>query len=137
MFEIKVNVNAPELSEALNNLALAIYSLTQVKEVPAGESEPSETIQPNAAETENAAEVEQQATQSTAADVQPEPEKASPQRTVTLDELSRAGAALIDAGKMPDLINLLGEYNVQAITQLKPGDYPIFAERLEALGAKF
>ena len=58
-------------------------------------------------------------------------------KPVTLDDLGRAGATLIDAGKMPQLIALLGKYSVQAVTQLQPAQFGAFADELRALGAKF
>ena len=54
----------------------------------------------------------------------------------TLDQISRAGASLVDAGKMPQLLELLGRYGVQAVTQLKPEQYGAFATELRALGAQ-
>ena len=54
----------------------------------------------------------------------------------TLDQISRAGASLVDAGKMQQLLELLGRYGVQAVTQLKPEQYGAFATELRALGAQ-
>ena len=56
----------------------------------------------------------------------------------TLEALSRAGAALIDtdAGKMPQLLALLGKYGVQAMTQLPKEAYSAFGADLKALGAQ-
>ena len=56
--------------------------------------------------------------------------------TYTLDQISRAGASLVDAGKMQQLLELLGRYGVQAITQLQPEQYGAFATELRALGAQ-
>lgn len=56
--------------------------------------------------------------------------------TYTLDQISRAGATLVDAGKMQQLLELLGRYGVQAVTQLKPEQYGAFATELRALGAQ-
>lgn len=56
--------------------------------------------------------------------------------TYTLDQISRAGASLVDAGKMPQLLELLGHYGVQAVTQLKPEQYGAFATELRGLGAQ-
>lgn len=56
--------------------------------------------------------------------------------TYTLDQISRAGASLVDAGKMQQLLELLGRYGVQAVTQLKPEQYGAFATELRALGAQ-
>ncbi len=38
----------------------------------------------------------------------------------TLDQISKAGASLVDAGKMEQLLALLAKYGVQAVTQLQP-----------------
>ena len=56
--------------------------------------------------------------------------------TYTLDQISRAGASLVDAGKMQQLLELLGRYGVQAVTQLKPEQYGAFATELRGLGAQ-
>lgn len=56
--------------------------------------------------------------------------------TYTLDQISNAGAALVDAGKMEPLLALLTKYGVQAITQLQPAQYGVFATELRALGAQ-
>lgn len=62
---------------------------------------------------------------------------APPPAAITVEDLGRAGAGLIDAGKMPQLMGLLGKYGVQAITQLQPGQIGPFAAEMQALGAKF
>ena len=54
----------------------------------------------------------------------------------TLDQISRAGVSLVDAGKMQQLLELLGRYGVQAITQLQPEQYGAFATELRGLGAQ-
>ena len=56
--------------------------------------------------------------------------------TYTLDQISRVGASLVDAGKMQQLLELLGRYGVQAVTQLQPEQYGAFATELRALGAQ-
>lgn len=56
--------------------------------------------------------------------------------TYTLGQISRAGAALVDAGKMESLLGLLSRYGIQAITQLAPEQYGAFATELRALGAQ-
>ena len=56
----------------------------------------------------------------------------------TLDEIANAGARLLDAdaNKMMPLLDLLREFGVQAITQLKDDQLAAFAERLRGLGAE-
>lgn len=58
------------------------------------------------------------------------------EQPVTREQVAMAGAALLDEGKMPELIALLKEFNVQAITQLSDAQIPQIADRLRAMGAK-
>lgn len=52
-----------------------------------------------------------------------------------IDMLSRAGTALLDKGKMGDLLNLLGEFSAASLMDLKPEQYPAFAQKMKAIGA--
>lgn len=54
----------------------------------------------------------------------------------TSEQLSRAGAALVDAGKRDQLVALLLQHGVQALTQLDPAQYGAFATELRGLGAQ-
>lgn len=56
--------------------------------------------------------------------------------TYTLDQIAKAGASLVDAGKMEQLLALLAKYGVQAVTQLRPDQYGVFATELRTLGAQ-
>ena len=56
--------------------------------------------------------------------------------TYTLDQIARAGASLVDAGKMEQLLALLARYGVAAVTQLQPEQFGVFATELRALGAQ-
>lgn len=56
--------------------------------------------------------------------------------TYTLDQIARAGASLVDAGKMEQLLALLARYGVAAVTQLQPDQFGVFATELRALGAQ-
>lgn len=56
--------------------------------------------------------------------------------TYTLEMISRAGSALVDAGKMDALCNLLAKYQVEALTALDPAQYGAIAADLRALGAQ-
>lgn len=156
MFEVKVTVEIPGLPEAIHALAGALsnsgitaqnqadakpvaYVRTgagQMANVPESGVIAGATPDPNANPTQTAANVPGEA----AATVLSGPAQTSSHseaKTVTLDDLGRAGATLIDAGKMPQLIALLGKYGVQAVTQLKPEHFNAFADELRALGAKF
>ena len=63
------------------------------------------------------------------------PEIPTTEKTYSLDELSKAGVGLMDKGKQAELINLLQEFNVQAMPQLDKSQFGPFAMRLRELGA--
>ena len=59
---------------------------------------------------------------------------AAPQYTI--DMLATAGSSLIDAGKMDQLMGLLGKFGVASLTEIKPENYGAVATELRALGAQ-
>lgn len=123
MNEFKITVEIPGLSEAITALANA---LGQPQDRNA--DQPDTTTTPRAEETP--VEVSQSAPTAPAA-----PAPTEEKKRYTLEDLSRAGAALIDQGKMPQLLGLLEQHGVKAVTQLSIDAYPAFAEALRALGA--
>lgn len=56
--------------------------------------------------------------------------------TYTQDQLTKAGADLAQAGKMPQVLGLLQQFGIQAITQLPPEQYGAMATALRGLGAQ-
>ena len=68
----------------------------------------------------------------------PAPVQAAPTSapTYTSDQLTKAGADLAQAGKMPQLMGLLQQFGIQAITQLPPEQYGAMATALRGLGAQ-
>ena len=54
----------------------------------------------------------------------------------TLDQLGKAGAALVDVGKRDQLIALLQRRGIQTLSQLDPAQYGAFATELRGLGAQ-
>lgn len=56
--------------------------------------------------------------------------------TYSIDQIAKAGAELAQAGKMPQLMALLQQHGVQAVTQLRPEQYGDFAIALRGLGAQ-
>ena len=54
----------------------------------------------------------------------------------TLEMIATAGTALIDAGKMKLLTDLIARYGISSITELDPSQYGAFATELRALGAQ-
>jgi hypothetical protein len=78
----------------------------------------------------------------TAATPPPETDTAPPGVPVTAapaytrEQIMTAGAALIDTGKMDELMTLLSAFGVQAVTQLKQEQLGAFATELRKLGAQ-
>lgn len=160
MLEVKVTIESPELVAAMNNLASAIVSgmIVKIPEVTpvaqpvsvqntipaenvttAPVAAPTPVIQPVTAQpVMNAPTAAQtaQAPAATPAPVTTPTPAAQPKQTVTLDMLSRAGAALVDQGKMNQITELLAKYDVQALTQLQQSNYEAFAADLRTLGAQ-
>lgn len=60
----------------------------------------------------------------------------APAPQYTLEMIATAGSALIDAGKLDQLMALLGKYGVDSLTNLAPENYGAIAQELRALGAR-
>lgn len=146
MLEINVTVHIPGLPEAINNLADAVKGYVNTIPAPVAVNETTvlektETAAPVTAPVEKApanaaTENAPVAVQTEAAPVAVAP-PAEVKAAYTIEQLSVAGAALCEQGKMPQLIALLGKYGVQAVTQLNtaPENLNAFAAELKALGA--
>ncbi|MDO4837789.1 MAG: hypothetical protein Q4B32_05290 [Clostridia bacterium] len=159
MIEIKVTVEIPGMTEAINNLAQAIADKKPVaaqavetvkQEAPAVQVSapvapveppvtPAAPIQPPvqtapvpAPTTPVVAPVTPVTPAASAPEQQQAPTAAKP---ITLNDLSRAGAKLVDAGKMDAVINALKSFGAVAITQLREDQYASFADCLRSLGA--
>ena len=144
MMEVIVKIEAPELAASINKLADAISGHAPAASMaavgPALVAAPVEAPAPvnpapaPVAMTAPAQPVAPTATSpgNTAAPAVP----VSSAPSYTLDQISRAGASLVDAGKMQQLLELLSRYGVQAITQIQPEQYGAFATELRALGAQ-
>lgn len=151
MYEFKITVEIPGLAEAISNLATALNA-GQVHTICNQHGENNHHIE-NAgtvnmdilvakenptvapvAQTITPADIPNAATATTPTTVDP-PQLVNQGKSYTVDDLSRAGATLIDQGKMPQLIDLLKKYGVQAVTQLDASQYPAFVEDMKALGA--
>lgn len=138
MLEVKVTIVAPELSGAINNLAAAIGG-------KATQSAPAAQQMPAPAPT---APVTPQMPVQTAPMVAPAPVTNAPTNypapnvplapppQYTVDQIMAAGATLMDAGKVNELMNLLHSFGVQAVMDLKPEQLGAFATAMRELGAK-
>lgn len=172
-FIITHRIEAPALTDALNNLADALRNRTVAAPVepvtiqPAAEvvdfpvqTQPAEapTVNPTVAPVTTPvngptpvtttaptvaaptpAPVSETApvtaeTSDPAPAVKPAPAPAVKQ--VTYEDIVSAGGQLLEQGMMEDLMNLLKGYGVQAVTQLKPEQYPDVLAGLIKLGAK-
>ena len=161
MLEIKITLNATELSEAINNLANALTCNQSNHTVcnQQGENntdidnagtlnmdftatpEPTEVAPNPTVPTAPATATQTVPTAQTAPnvscptpDVAPATSASEPQ--YTLEMIARAGTALVDAGKMGELTALLAKYGVEILTQLAPTNYSNFAAELRAMGAQ-
>lgn len=142
MMEMKITVEAPDLAASILKLAEAIASgpdpdiLTPDEPLPVASyptaPAPAPTATPPVAAPAPTAGQTSAAPGNTSAPTVP----VTGAPTYTLDQISRAGASLVDAGKMQQLLELLGRYGVQAVTQLQPEQYGAFATELRALGAQ-
>lgn len=157
--EITVTVNAPELAGAITKLALAIEGAALNKNgevtIPAGTTATVQSVEQVVQPTTVAPVAPQQTAPAPQPQAQtipmpqptapvPQPQAPTPaqqttaqpqQKALTLNDIATAGAGLVDQGKMQQVIELLGKYGVQAITQLQPTQFDAFAGELRALGA--
>ena len=156
MIEIKVTVEIPGMTEAINNLAQAIAEKKPVaveavkQEAPAVQA--SAPVAPLAAPVAPVAPVQPPVQTApapapvapvvasvtptvTAASAPAQQQAPTAAKRITLDDLSLAGAKLVDAGKMDALINALQNFGVAAITLLREDQYASFADCLRSLGA--
>lgn len=164
MLEIKITVECPGLPEAIHALADALHegqanpvsvpipdstTPTAASHAPARAAAPTTAVPLASAPTPAhgvaaptvpvapaAPAVPVAAPVAPAAPAAPAPAVPVAAPTYTLDQIARAGAALVDAGKMEQLLALLGKYGVAAVTQLAPEQHGSFATELRALGAQ-
>lgn len=173
MLEIKVTVLAPELTEAVNNLAAAISGKAPQKaaqSIPMNDAvNPMPAPQPSAPMPQppitpvapplgsvstpapsNVAPMQPPVVPTQpaypAAPAAPFPQQSVPTTPVagvplagapqyTVDQIMAAGATLMDAGKVNDLMNLLHSFGVQAVMDLKPEQLGAFATEMRKMGA--
>lgn len=144
MLEIKVQLSATDdLIAAVRNLAAALDGENLKPAAKAGASAASAPIAqpatPMAPVNPTPAQVTQPtatpATMPTIAETTAAPAVPTSAPQYTLDMIATAGSALIDAGKMDQLMGLLGKFGVASLTELAPESYGAVANELRALGA--
>lgn len=149
MFEVNVTIKCPDLILAANAIAAAFKPSTQATVAAPAQTQATPTpVVPTAAPAAPVtAPVATQTPVYTVQPAAPAPAPAptapttaptSPAPSFTHDQVGKAGADLIAANpvKMPELVALLKQYGVSAITQLAPDQLGSFATALRGLGAK-
>lgn len=134
MLEMNITITAAGLEAAINNLATAIGGNAAANKAETAVIASDQT-------TPAAPQIPVVPIMPTPPAVQPSvPVTPTPLPTsapqYTFDMISTAGSALIDAGKMVQLQQLLGKFGVQSLAELKPESYGAIANELRALGAK-
>ena len=125
--------------EEMKEVARQILGVALPKEVPQAALAPTSAAPQGApaastSETPQAAPVVVSATPQTPA--QPAvPTVATSVPSYTLDDLARAGMALMDSGRQNDLQQLLVRFNVSSLPELEPEQYGSFATMLREMGA--
>lgn len=134
MLEMKITITAAGLEAAINNLATAIGG-------NAAANKAETTAMTTDRTTPTAPSIPVVPTMPAPPAVQPSvPVNPTPIPTsapqYTFDMISTAGSALIDAGKIDQLVMLLGKFGVRSLIDLNPESYGAVANELRALGAK-
>lgn len=155
MLEMNITIAAPDLAAAINTLAAALDGKTSkptenspVVITPAAQpATPTAPVNPTPAPVVYPAQASGTPTHTIAPSVPSFPSvapavNAAPASAVptsapryTLDMISTAGATLIDAGKMEQLMQLLDKFGVKSLTELAPENYGAIATELRTLGA--
>lgn len=138
-FIITHRIEAPELAAALNNLADALkgrsVAVPAAPEVTTHPAQENPVQAPAAAPTTAQEQPPAPAVAPTVAAPTPVPAP-TPAKVYTFEDITNAGSQLLEMNKMPQLMELLKGYGVQAVTQLKPEQYADVAAGLRGLGAK-
>lgn len=144
MTEVKITITAPELANAINNLAAALAGKTSLDNPDKSVQTEQNVMQYNPVTPVAPVSAPAQVTNIvTPPAPSPAPAAQTPANTVptgapqyTMDMLAVAGTALIDAGRMGELCGLLAKYGVESVTALNSAQYGAFATDLRALGAQ-
>lgn len=153
MLEAKIIIEAPELANAINNLAAAIGAAKvnpAAMVAPAAPHNPAAMVPPQtpAVPVANPTPAPSAPAPTPAPMPAPAPVANVPVTTpappvplaqppqYSVDQIMAAGASLMDAGKINELMNLLHSFGVQAVMDLKPEQLGAFATEMRKLGAQ-
>lgn len=139
-FTVDVNIKAsPELIEVLRSLVGAPKAAAPVRvaeQVPMPQPAPAPVAAPQPAAVPTAqVPAPAPAPAPVATPEQPAPVPTT-QQTYTMEQLAVAATQLVDAGRREELVGLLGQFGVQALTALPKEQYGAFATALRQMGAK-
>ena len=141
MLEMKITITAADLATAINNLAAALSDKAPhfVCTQNGGNNHQIENV---GTLTMNMGGKTQPTAPTAPVNPTPAPTASAQAPTVptsapqyTLEMIANAGSSLIDAGKMDQLMGLLGKFGVASLTELAPENYGAIAGELRALGA--
>lgn len=135
MLEVKVTIAAPELAAAINNLAAAMGGAKPLPTAATPTPAPAPVPAPMPAPMAPVAAPAPAAPAAQMSYPAPSVPLATPPQ-YTVDQIMAAGATLMDAGKVNELMNLLRSFGVQAVMDLKPEQLGAFATAMRDLGAK-
>lgn len=139
MIEINVTVKCPDLILATTALAKLLRPSEVANPTPAQAAPALAASTPTTAAPTPAPKPVQMTAVPTAS-VVPAPAPAaapiSAAPTYTIDQITKAGADLVQAGKMPQLYGLMQQFQISAATDLRPEQYGAFATALREMGAQ-
>jgi hypothetical protein len=129
MLEIRVTIDAPDLTAALNALAISIQNTrATAPPLPVVKRDPSvKSVNPVQEP------IAEKAPTPPAAPSNAVPVTAPP--TYSIEQLQTAGQPLLDANKGAELVALLRQFGVSSLPELKPEQIGPFATGLRQLGA--
>lgn len=132
-FTIDVNVKlAPETLKILQSLVKQI-SLSQP--TPAQTKPPTQITVVPTTPTPTPTSTPEQPAQAQAPE-QPSQTVPTAAQSYTMEQLAVAATQLVDAGRREELVQLLQQFGVEALTQLPKEQYGAFATALRQMGAK-
>jgi hypothetical protein len=142
---ISINIEAPQLANAILALAAALSGKQFQSVVSQNGSEVVQPVQQAPVQPDNVVQFQQQPIPSSVptAPVPQQPPAAPVQQqavptsapTYTMDQLAVAATQLMDAGRQPELLNLLQSFGVPSLMALPKEQYGNFATQLRGMGA--
>lgn len=124
----ETTVNAPGLTAAPTSTVPIPAAVTPPAAVPVAPAPTPSVAIPVAPPTA--------AVQTAPAPATVQPSVPTTAQSYTLDDLAQAAMTLMDAGRQPDLLQLLSNFGVESLPALPPAQYGAFATALRGLGAQ-